>query len=132
MDTKITIRKRRNAVVIEVIGKLTLGAGTQKIRKNIQELVAAGHRRIVLNLEGVTNADSSAIGELVVAYILATAHGGEMKLLKTSRPVREVLIIAKLETVFESYEDEGAALRSFRIASQLPAPQEQHSEMFYG
>jgi len=71
------------------------------------------HKKLLLNLGNVSSFDSTGIGVLVSAYATASAAGGTMKLCCLSKRVKDVLLITKLYTVFEIYDDEPAGLQSF-------------------
>ncbi len=116
MTMKLTTRAKGNVIIVEASGKLTLGEGTAALRNKLQEVVDGGSRRILLNMAGVTYIDSSGLGELVAAHMTATAAGSEIKLLNLANRVHDLLKLAKLYTVFETFEDEAAALSSFSAA----------------
>lgn len=116
MNLKLITRERRNVVILDASGNLTLGQGTSSLRKRLRELLDGGSRRVLLNMAEVTHIDSAALGELVAAYTIVTAAGGEMKLLNLASRARNLLQITKLYTVFETSEDESSALGSFSAA----------------
>jgi anti-sigma B factor antagonist len=116
MSVKLTTRENGDVTIVDVSGKLTLGEETNTLRTKIRELVAAGSRRIVLNLADVSYMDSSGLGEFIGAHTTVTTAGGEMKLLNLAKRVHDLLKITKLYTVFEVFEDEAAAVSSFSVA----------------
>jgi anti-sigma B factor antagonist len=75
--------------------------------------MAKGHKKLLLNLADVTYIDSSGIGELVSGFTTVTNQGGRLKLLRLTKRVKDLLQITKLYTVFEVYDDEAEAVRSF-------------------
>lgn len=99
--------------IIEVQGKITIGAGDTQLREVITNAIDAGRNKILLDLGGVTTIDSSGIGELVGSYTTATNRGGKLKLLHLPAKLNELLHITQLITVFEVYDDEQEAIRSF-------------------
>ena len=99
--------------VLDISGKITLGEATANIRHTISDLLVNGGKKIVLNLTDVNYIDSSGIGELVRTYTTVTNEGKELKLLNLTKKVRELLVITKLLTVFQVYENEHAAVTSF-------------------
>lgn len=113
MTIKLTVRQVGDVSVIDAAGRLTLGEGTNAVRDTVRDLVAGGNRKLVLNLAGITHMDSAGIGELVTGFTSAAASGGRLKLLSLTRKVRELLQITKLLSVFEVFDDEAAAVRSF-------------------
>jgi anti-sigma B factor antagonist len=118
MSVKLTSRMEGDVTIVDASGRLTLGEGTSLLRDRLRELVDGGSRRILLNMASVTYIDSSGLGELVAAYTTATTAGGEMKLLNLAKRMHDLLKITKLYTVFETFEDEAAALGSFSHAQQ--------------
>src|SRR5213079_1566360 len=86
------------------------------LRDTIRDSVGQGVKKILLNLGDVTYIDSSGIGELVSAYTTVRNQGGELKLLKLTKKVHDLLQIAKLYTVFDVKDDEAAAVKAFKYA----------------
>ncbi len=99
--------------ILDISGKIVLGDATRTIRQTISDLLVNGGRKIVLNLKDVNYVDSSGIGELVRTYTSVTREGKQLKLLNLTKKIRELLVITKLLTVFQVYENEQAALASF-------------------
>lgn len=99
--------------MIDAAGRITLGDGASTLRDEIRDLAAKGDKKILLNLSEVSYIDSSGIGELVSGFTTVTNHGGQLKLLGLSKRVKDLLQITKLYTVFEVFDDEAAAVRSF-------------------
>jgi anti-sigma B factor antagonist len=110
---KVTVRRIGEVSVIDAVGRLTLGEGTNAVRDTVRDLIANGNSKLVLNLAGITHMDSAGIGELVTGFTTAAGSGGRLKLLGLTKKVRELLQITKLYAVFEVFEDEAAAVRSF-------------------
>jgi len=102
-----------DVTVIDVSGRITLGEGSSNLRDGIRSLVTKGNKKILLNLGDVSYIDSSGIGELVSGFTSVANQGGQLKLLNLTKRVRDLLQITKLYTVFEVYDDEAAAIRSF-------------------
>lgn len=113
MSVKLTIRQVGDVTVIDAEGRITLGEGSSAFRETIRDRVAKGDKKILLNLGEVSYIDSSGIGELVSAFTTVTNHGGALKLLNLTKRVKDLLQITKLYTVFEVFDDEATAVRSF-------------------
>ena len=113
MSVKLNTRQVGDVSVVDVAGRITLGEGTSTLRDTIRELVGKNQKKILLNLGEVSYIDSSGIGELVSGFTTVTNSGGQMKLLNLNKRVRDLLQITKLYTVFDVYDDEAAAIRSF-------------------
>ncbi|MBO0799355.1 MAG: STAS domain-containing protein [Blastocatellia bacterium] len=114
MQLEIKERTVGEVVILELSGKITIGEGSVQLREAVSRLLEAGRNRIILNLAAVSYVDSSGIGELVSRYTTTKNTGGRLKLLNLPKKIKDLLMITKLLTVFEIYEDEQAALDSFQ------------------
>ena len=110
---KATNRTVDNVQIISLQGKITIGSGDTQLREVISNAVSSGNNNILLDLSGVTTIDSSGIGELVGSYTTVTNRGGKLKLLHLPAKLNELLHVTQLITVFEVYENEPEALKSF-------------------
>ena len=106
-------RTSGNVEIIALDGKITIGAGDTQLREVITNAVNSGKTNILLDLSKVTTIDSSGIGELVGSYTTVTNRGGKLKLLHLPAKLNELLHVTQLITVFEVYENEPDALKSF-------------------
>lgn len=113
MSVKLTTRQVGDVTVIDATGRITLGEGASVFRDAIRDLATKGEKKLLVNLSDVSYIDSSGIGEMVSGFTTVTNHGGQLKLLGLSKRVKDLLQITKLYTVFEVFEDEAAAVRSF-------------------
>ena len=113
MSVKLTSRQVGDVTVIDAAGRITLGEGASAFRSVIRDLVAKGDKKVLLNLGEVSYIDSSGIGELVSGFTTVTNSGGQLKLVGLSKRVKDLLQITKLYTVFEAFDDETEAVRSF-------------------
>jgi anti-sigma B factor antagonist len=102
-----------DVIVLHLQGPITLGEGTRKLRALIQEKLQAGKKNIVLNLAEVYYIDSSGLGELVAAYTTTNRNGGKLKLMKLSPRVKDLAQLTKVYQIFEIFNDEDSAVRSF-------------------
>lgn len=110
---KATTRTADGVEIISLQGKITIGAGDTQLREVITNAVNEGKNKILLDLSGVTTIDSSGIGELVGSFTTVTNRGGKLKLLHLPAKLNELLHVTQLITVFEVYEDEQEAIKSF-------------------
>jgi anti-sigma B factor antagonist len=99
--------------VIDATGRITLGEGASLFRDTVRDLATKGNKKLLVNLNDVSYIDSSGIGEMVSGFTTVTNHGGQLKLLGLSKRVKDLLQITKLYTVFEVFDDEASAVRSF-------------------
>ena len=110
---KIDVRVRDGVVILEPKGKITIGVGDVALRESVHQQLEAGHKKILINMAGVTTIDSSGVGELVSTYTSVNNRGGKLKLLNLPPKVNDILQITQLITVFETYDDEAEAVASF-------------------
>lgn len=110
---KIDVRVRDGVVILEPKGKITIGVGDVALREGVHQQLEAGHKKILINMAGVTTIDSSGVGELVSTYTSVNNRGGKLKLLNLPPKVNDILQITQLITVFEVYEDEAEAVASY-------------------
>lgn len=113
MSVKMTTRQVGDVTVIDTVGRITLGEGASTFRDTLRDLAAAGNKKLLLNLAEVSYIDSSGIGEMVSGFTSVTNAGGQVKLLNLTKRVKDLLQITKLYTVFEVFDDEAHAVRSF-------------------
>jgi anti-sigma B factor antagonist len=123
MACTATTRTSHSVVIVDLKGRITLGDGSGVIRETIKALTAKGERKILLNLAEVAYIDSAGLGEMVGSYATITSQGGRMKLVHAQKRVRDVLQITKLYTVFEAFDNEGAAVASFETAAEQASSQ---------
>jgi anti-sigma B factor antagonist len=110
---QIDERKVGSVTILDLKGKLTLGDGDELLRTKVNALVQAGERRIVLNLGEVPYIDSAGLGEVVRTYTTVKKQDGMLKLLNLTKRIQDLLMITKLLTVFDTYDNEPDAVRSF-------------------
>ncbi len=113
MNFKATARESGAVTVIDASGNLTLGSGGIALRDLLHVLVHKGHRKFVLNMNGVDFIDSYGIGELARIYTSVRKQGGQLKLVYLTKKVHDLLQITKLDTLFEIHTDEQAAMGGF-------------------
>jgi len=103
-------------VILDLKGKITLGEGDELLKDKVNSLVNQGHKKVVLNLAAVPYIDSAGLGEIVRTYTTVSRQGGSLKLLNLTKRITDLLAITKLLTVFETYDSENDAVRSFSAA----------------
>jgi anti-sigma B factor antagonist len=113
VSATLNFRELGDVTVIDVAGKIKLGEGAASLRDAVRDLAGRNQKRILLNLAAVNYIDSSGIGEMVAAFTTLTNQGGQLKLLNLTKRVQDLLQITKLYTVFEVYDNEAHAIRSF-------------------
>ena len=110
----ITERRLDDVVILDLAGRITIGEGTIMLRERIEHMLAGGNEKFLLNLAGVNYIDSSGLGELVSSFTTVRNGEGHLKLLGLTHRVRDLMQITKLLTVFDTFDDEAEAIKSFR------------------
>ena len=113
MGINTSTRLINRVVIVDTMGELRLGEGTDVVRGVVTELLKQGYRSILLNLRDVRHIDSAGVGELMSCYTSVRNQGGRLKLMNLSKHVHNLLQITKLYTIFEVEDDEGKAVASF-------------------
>src|SRR5512144_1288494 len=106
-----------DVMVLDVKGKVTLGEGDEMVKDKVNSVVNQGNKKIVLNLAEVPYIDSAGLGEIVRTYTTVSRQGGSLKLLNLTKRIQDLLAITKLLTVFETFESENDAVKSFSGAN---------------
>ena len=115
----ITERSVGGVMVLDVKGKITLGEGDELLKDKVNSLVNQGQKKIVLNLAEVPYIDSAGLGEIVRTYTTVSRQGGSLKLLGLTKRITDLLSITKLLTVFETFDSENDAVKSFSASAQV-------------
>ena len=107
-------RMAGNVAIISVDGDITLNKGGDVLLKDkVQSLIQQGTKNIVIDLSRVAYVDSAGLGQLVQAYATTKNKGGALKLVNVTKKLKDLLVVTKLLTVFDTYDDEKAAISSF-------------------
>jgi len=113
MSFEILKREREGIVILDLKGRLVVGDGASQLREEILALAAAGSNRVVLNLAAVDFIDSTGLGAMVICFTTLKKGGGALKLCNLAEREIELLVLTKLTSVFELFDDEQHALNSF-------------------
>ena len=107
-------RNSGDVTIVTVTGDITLNKGGDVLLKDkIQSLVQQGRKKIVLDLGRVSYVDSAGLGQLVQVYATTKHHGGALKLVNLTKRLKDLLVVSKLLTVFDSFDTESEAVASF-------------------
>lgn len=113
MKSSVSMRDAGDVKVIELKGKITIGAGDLQMREAIHAALDGGAKKVLIAMKEVTTIDSSGVGELVGCFTTATNRGAKLKLVNLPAKINDVLTVTQLITVFDVYESEAEALASF-------------------
>lgn len=117
-NLNIIERHDGNVTILDLTGKIRMGEDTAKLTMALRVVVADGEKNILLNMAGISYIDSSGLGELVAGYNSLQKSGAELKLLHLTDRVSELMVITKLLTVFEVFDNETEAVNSFQASSE--------------
>jgi anti-sigma B factor antagonist len=118
---KIIVRTVSDVSILDLNGQLAL-EGNTLFRKQSTTLIEAGARKLIVNLAGVEYMDSMGLGEMIACYTSLQRMNGGFKLLNLSSRLHHLLVITKLNTVFEIFDSEPAAIASFTPSVNGEAP----------
>ena len=110
---KFTREEKDGTVILRLEGKLMGGPDAEAFNEVLRTLIHEGEKNFLVNLGGVKWVNSTGLGILISGYTTAKRAGGELKLLRVSERIETIFMVSKLYTVFESYDDEDQAIKSF-------------------
>jgi anti-sigma B factor antagonist len=111
---KLEERESGDITIITVVGDITLSGGADVVLKDkIRSLLQQGRKKLLLDLGSVNYVDSAGLGQLVQSHVTAKNGGGSLKLLNLTKRLNDLLVLTRLVTVFDSYNTEAEALKSF-------------------
>ncbi len=110
---QIVERAVGSVMILDLKGKITLGEGDEALRDKINSLILQGHKKMLLNFGDVPYIDSAGLGEIVRTYTTVSRQGGQLKLVNLTKRITDLLSITKLLTVFETFDNEPEALKSY-------------------
>ena len=116
---QIDERAAGDVTILDLKGRMTLGEGDELLKDKINSLIHQGQKKLLLNLEGVPYIDSAGLGEIVRTYTTVSRQGGNLKLVNLTKRITDLLSITKLLTVFETYDNEADAVRSFTSSANV-------------
>ena len=113
MALKMTDREVDGVSIVALDGRIVLGEESNALREKVKSMMAAGKKKVVLNMDNITFIDSAGLGTLVAAHHSVKSQGASLRLCHLGSKFQEVLQITKLLTVFDVYKTEAEAVASF-------------------
>jgi anti-sigma B factor antagonist len=113
MSLEITEREREGVAILSLAGRITAGDETAKFRAGVDKITQSPNPRLILNLKGVDYIDSTGLGALVMCFTAFKKAGGAVRLVHLNRRNMELLVMTKIDTIFEVFDDETEAVNSF-------------------
>jgi anti-sigma B factor antagonist len=114
MSFQVAARELDRIIVVDVVGRLTLTDSRTQLRDLVHVFTGNGHRKFLINLEGVDFVDSNGLGELTRCFCSVRQAGGEMKLVHVNARVQALLEMTRISNLFDIHTEEYAALEAFR------------------
>ena len=113
--SKLSIVQREvgDVTILALAGEISLDDGDLLFRRAVHDLIDRGRVKLIVDLSGVTRVDSAGVGMLVAKLKTVREHHGDVRLLSLTTRSFRVLGMMKILTVFESFEDEALAVKSF-------------------
>ena len=111
---QIAERESGAVTILDLSGRITLGEDGNLLKDKLQSLLHQGKKSILFNLGQVSYVDSAGLGAIVSAYTTVTREGGTLKLANITKKMQDLLSITKLLTVFETFDSEDEAVRSYK------------------
>jgi len=113
MAVSFQVKNTGDVCVLSPEGKIVIGDEVGAVREKIKQLLDSGNKNILINLANVSYIDSTGVGALVGSFTTIRNQGGQMKLSNLSQRVKDILLVTKLLTVFDVYENETEGAKSF-------------------
>jgi len=122
MGLQISTRGSGDVTILDVHGRVTIGADSELLRNRLKELVAHGFRKLLLNLADVTQVDSYGLSVIAETSAFLQDQGGSLKFLSPSDRVLAVLQVTHVLEIIPSFDDETQALASFQARGYSATP----------
>ncbi len=116
---QIEERAVADVTVLDLKGRVTLGEGDELLKDKVNSLINQGQKKLILNLAEVPYIDSAGLGEIVRTYTTVSRQGGSLKLLNLTKRITDLLSITKLLTVFDTFDSEDDAVKSFSASAKV-------------
>lgn len=122
-SNKLELAEREipGALVVDVIGELTVGSSTEKLLDTVRRLIAAGRTMILVNMSQCKRVDSSGLGELVTCLVTATRHDAVLRLTNLPQQIRGVMKLTNVLKAFEVFETDEEAAKPESGSGSQPA-----------
>lgn len=111
---KLTQNERDGVVVLEPKGRILGGPDATLLKDQLQALIDSGKVKVVIDLAEVDYMNSTGLGILISGYTTLKNAGGVLKLVRVNKRIHQIFMVTKLQTIFDSFDDEAGALASFR------------------
>lgn len=110
---EIIVRDSGAIPILDVRGRLTIGEPSEQLNQALDSVIKDGAYKVVVDLDGVPQIDSSGISALVRISIKLTREGGALRLICRPGRVRDALTVTRLVEAIPTFDTESAALADF-------------------
>jgi len=114
---KIDVRQKDEIIILDVQGRFVTNAAKDIFGKSMDQVIADGWKKVLLDLTGVEWIDSRGIGELVTTLRMAKKFGVSVKLLRVGDRVKHVLSISQILPLLDIFETEEEAIGALRTST---------------
>jgi len=112
----VNIREKEGVTILDINGKI-IGSDSLELKEIISEKIKSmpeGEVRLLLNLGNVPMMDSSGLGVVVAAYTSVKRKNGRIALLNAGKNIKSLIVMAKLMTIFDRFDDEDEAIAALK------------------
>ena len=113
MSLTISVRECDGVTIMDLNGRIVFGDGTEELSSAAMRLLAEGRKKLLINFAEVRQVDTVGLGSLTSCYASAGEQSAELKLLKPIEHLNKLLVLTRLVTLFDSFDDEEEAIDSF-------------------
>ena len=110
---EILQRREGNIVILDIYGAISMGESKEKFARVMDDLLRESSTNVLVNFSDINYVDSTGLGELVGYLNKFTESNRQLKILRPHDRIKKLIQITKLDTLFEVFQDEAEALRSF-------------------
>jgi anti-anti-sigma factor len=120
---QISTRESGDITILDLRGKATISDGESEfLRIKLEELIANGVRKFLLNLAELGQVDSSGFSVIAKIYVSLRNKGGDLRFVRPSGRALMAFKVIRLLDVIPTFDDESEALASFRPKSFFAEP----------
>ncbi len=110
---KVLKERKGDVAVFRLRGTLMGGPDSQVLEDALAETLEEGLSNVLVDMSDISWVNSTGLGILIAGHRKVTAEGGALKLLHVSKRIESILMVTKLNTLFDSYDDEAEAISGF-------------------
>ena len=113
MSLEIDHREREGIILMDLKGRITMGDEVSTFRAAFEKVAEQQEAKLILNMVGVDYVDSTGLGAMVMCSTRLRNAKGVAKLVNVNRRNIELMVMTKIDTIFEVFDDETDAINSF-------------------